>query len=516
MENRYDVIIIGGGPVAAALAIELGSHAINTLVLEKHPQPLRSPRAQSLTPRTMDFMARWGIDSRLRSQSLFSDDYPLKGVWCSQLNGETFAAVATHEQLDLSQVAQPGLRIPLWITEHTLRQRLKDFSSVKFVVHQQVEDVVLAETDVIVKARDTQTGAVKQYPGHFVVGCDGANSITRRCLGIDFQGLAKKRPVLNVLFKSTQLADNMTVEKGILYYLLAHQSPCAIGVVDITAGLWYAQIINPNLPREIEAIDFPKLLNTLAGVDFDVDVVDAHFWDMQVQVAEHFSVQNRVFLCGDSAHAFAPTGGFGLNTGFIGAVNLAWKLSAVLKKTATTNLLASYEQEHRSVCLRNLEVAEKNAKDAAEVRQAFPPEKDMHAFVKANTQIARRHMSSAGLMLGYAYFNSPLTLLQAQQSTQPMPVKHYTPTPEPGYYLPHRIDKGQSIYSRLSMTRWTLIVSGVTMPFTIPDIDIVLLPKATYPYPFMLIRPDWHIAAVASDRSELTHALSKIRAALNR
>lgn len=55
MNNIYDVVIVGGGPVGIALAIELGLHGVKTLILEKYETPLHTPRAQSLNARTMEF-----------------------------------------------------------------------------------------------------------------------------------------------------------------------------------------------------------------------------------------------------------------------------------------------------------------------------------------------------------------------------------------------------------------------------------------------------------------------------
>ena len=79
---------------------------------------------------------------------------------------------------------------------------------------------------------------------------------------------------------------------------------------------------------------------------------------MHIQLATTFSKDNRIFLVGDSAHAFVPTGGFGLNTGLGDVVNLGWKLAAVIRQNTSPDLLATYEQERRPICLHNLNIAQ--------------------------------------------------------------------------------------------------------------------------------------------------------------
>lgn len=487
MTDLFDAIIVGGGPVGAALGIELGLNNVKTLILEKHEKPLLSPRAQSLNERSMELFMRWRLVQKMRQQVLFPTDYPMRGVWCSKLNGVTYATASSQDQLKDNISAQKGIRIPLYMTENILREKIAEFDCVTFLINQPVELVAIENALVCVKTNN------KTYHAKYVIGCDGANSVTRQCAGIEFKGLAPKRRVINLLFQSDDLDKQISVEKGFLYYLLENKTLAAMGPVNIQEGIWYAQIVYPGEEKTIDEVNVDKLIETISGIQFSKKILNKHFWDMQIQLADHYQKDDCIFIMGDAAHAFAPTGGFGLNTGFGDVTNLAWKLATVIQKRSSDKILKTYEQERRPVALRNLTAAEKNANDAIAVRTQFPPDKMPAEFAKENARIAKQHSHSAGIALGYCYNPNETMMKQSE----------YTPTCKPGYFLPNAIIDSKSIYEKLSPTHWTLIVCGKEkIKFQVDQVKIFHLPENTYPSRYILIRPDWHIALTMNSISE--------------
>lgn len=483
-QSHHDVLIVGGGPCGVALGIELGLQGINTLILEKHTAPLLSPRAQGLNERSMEFFLRWGIAKELRQRQLFPKDYPLQGVWCSKLNGKTYATASSAEQFNPNTTAEASIRIPLYITEATLRRRLQSLPCVALQTQTSVNELRIESDHVSVRAITKNQASPLTYTADYLVGCDGANSITRQQADIAFQGLSPTRRVINLLFESAELNEKIRVEKGFLYYLLENEMVTAMGPVDLQKGIWYAQIVYSGEETDINHIEVSTLLEKLTGISFNKKILNKHFWDMQIQLADHYQSKQRVFLAGDSAHAFAPTGGFGLNTGLGDIVNLGWKLATVIKQPTAQKLLDSYEAERRPIALANLTAAERNAKDAVSVREKFPPAEDPAGFAQENARIAKQHIHASGITLGYCY-----------PPASPQTEKNYTPCCKAGHFLPHAKLSQQAVYSKLSTTRWTLIICGESFePLIDSRLDILHLPANTYPIAMLLVRPDWHIA----------------------
>ena len=168
--------------------------------------------------------------------------------------------------------------------------------------------------------------------------CDGANSITRQKTSIQYESCSPIRRSISVVFEAPDLAKLVTVEKGFLYYLLESPVFGVVGPIDLVRGLWHAQLGYAGEAENVEEVDVDHLLELLCGITFSKKILKAHFWNMHIQIADRFSEDNRLFLVGDSAHGFVPTGGFGLNTGLGDVLNLGWKLAAVVQQHAKPSL----------------------------------------------------------------------------------------------------------------------------------------------------------------------------------
>src|ERR1700676_1416673 len=80
MDTRYQVIIVGGGPVGVALAVDLGLRGISCALVERHRVPQRIPKGQNLTQRTLEHFYFWGVVDELRAARVMPAGYPISGV----------------------------------------------------------------------------------------------------------------------------------------------------------------------------------------------------------------------------------------------------------------------------------------------------------------------------------------------------------------------------------------------------------------------------------------------------
>jgi hypothetical protein len=354
--------------------------------------------------------------------------------------------------------------------------------------------------------------------GAFLVGCDGGSSTVRRQLGIRYAG---EGPLGTSLFGGPMISAHLRIP-GLRARLAGREfwqgwSVNRDGVTDlITLDGRDEYMTHSALGPGTGSAELAAVVARALACDVDVEVLAMAPWTAgRALVADKFA-SGRVFLCGDSAHLFTPTGGLGMNTGIDDAANLAWKLAAVLQGWGGPGLLASYEAERHPVAVRNTTAARALARSVQAVRVGEDIEEPGPAGDAERRRVGAllgqmgEEFASIGIQLGARYDGSPVVLGDGTQAPPDRP-DVYQPSATPGGRLPHlRLPDGSSVFDRLG-PGFTLLQTGKRGPV---EADIEALRRQAsslgvplrvldvahddaagfYGAPMLLVRPDQHVA----------------------
>ncbi len=392
VETRYQVAIVGGGPVGVALGIELGQRGISCLIVERHTVPARIPKGQGLTHRTLEHFYYWGCVNELREARLLPKGYPIGSVtaYHDLMSDYWFAEGGLGATRPRGAVQpyyfQENERLPQYQTEGVLRARARDIPSVTTLFGWSAETVKETDSGVEVSIRQGDWPYDQEtVEADFLVGCDGGRSMVREYLGIDREGADFDERMVLAVFRSKQLHDGLkrfperTTYRAMDPALKGYWK--FFGRVDLGEGFFF----HAPVPKETtpDNYDFLGLMQSAAGFPFEATLDHVGFWDLRIAVASQYS-RDRVFIAGDAAHTHPPYGGFGLNSGLEDVANLGWKIAASLDGWAGEKLLTSYGEERRPIFV---ETGEEIIAGGIESERAFldryNPDKDRAEFEQA-------------------------------------------------------------------------------------------------------------------------------------
>jgi len=380
---QTSVVVVGGGPVGLGLAATLGKAGIPCVVLERRIEPSAIPKGQNLTARSLEHFYRWDCADQLRAARLLPQGIPIGGITAYEsLAGEYWYAPAGREAVG-DFFYQRHERLPQYLTEAVLRTRVASFDPVTTLFGWSATSVRVANDGVRVTAEDSR-GARCEIEGSYVVGCDGARSVVREQAGITCSGADFDQRMVLAVFRSRDLDAGLERFPPRTTYRVLHPELEGrwwfFGRVD-AAGTWF---FHAPVPRDATAgnLDIHSLIRRAAGFPAACDFQHVGFWDLRVNIADSYR-QGRAFIAGDAAHSHPPYGAYGLNTGLEDAVNLGWKLAAVLKNWGRPALLDSYTQERHPIFVETGEaITDGIAKDRAFLAR-YSPRRDRGEFEQA-------------------------------------------------------------------------------------------------------------------------------------
>jgi 2-polyprenyl-6-methoxyphenol hydroxylase-like FAD-dependent oxidoreductase len=555
-----DVLIAGGGPFGLMLANELGRRNIRCLLVDPKPSTAFNPQANATQARTMEHFRRLGFANEIRAQGL-PPHHPTDIAYLTRFSGTELArlrlptAAAAPQAIKAMSGSWSAAELPHRVSqkfvEVSLRKHAEKFASNeirygwKLVSFSDSSSSVntnsLVQTSVskpiqavIERATESaQSPTLKsekiQVNAQYLIGADGARSFIRHQLGIPWGGATGfKRnfmggKMLAVYLKAPQFYELNQNDRAWMYVAVNPELRAFIMSVDGESEFaFHVQMSDDAATEALTAEDAKRLFALAYGQAIDIEILSMATWLAgHALVAESFQ-KGHVFLGGDAVHLFTPTGGLGYNTAVEDAVNLGWKLAAVINGQAQPQLLDSYELERKPLAIRNTSYARQFADsiglfDADPALEAATTE-GAHARSVAADYLnghVRREFNIPGVTFGGRYKQSPIIVSDGTHAPEDA-ANTYTPSACPGGRPPHAwMADGSSLFDSFNF-EWTLLVLGeASADFSLfcevaakYQLDLKVVRHSSnelaqlYEATLILIRPDQMVAWRGSDGAQ--------------
>lgn len=518
------VLIVGGGPVGLLGAHLCERQGVRALVAERHAARMGAPKAHALNSRSLEICHAAGLPMDEIHAVMTPRAEGAHVRFMTNLSGHEIGHLPYERQDESVRAVTPWplINIEQPKFEHILERSLAGARHVRLQRGLEWRGCDMLSDGVVSHLRDHAAGADITLRSRYLIAADGAASRVREAAGIKMLGPDALAHNITIHFEA-DLRAVAAARPAILYFLFGMGTGSVLIAYDI-ARTWV--LMHAYNPATQSLADFDRamcerIVRAAIGADVPFAIKGTSPWTMTAQVAGQYR-SGSIFLAGDAAHRFPPTGGLGLNTGLADIENLVWKIAAVERGDAGVGLLDTYEAERRQVAQTNTSQSVANAMRLRVLLQALGQDigRDLDADalaakladptkrkeIDAAVAHQKEHFDSLRLQLGYIYGDN-------RKLDDQRPISEYRPRAIVGAYLPHcALAGGGSLLDRVAPSGLTLITGPaagagphVARPLTrLTEGRDFSLPEGGWtermglaPAGAVLVRPDRHILHVA-------------------
>jgi 2,4-dichlorophenol 6-monooxygenase len=466
------VLIVGGGGCGLSASVFLSDQGIDHLLVERHADTSRVPKAHYLNQRTMEIFRQHGIRDdvlaeaapldkfgKVRWATTFAGDGPIDARRIHEM--DAFGGGELTERYGAAGPELPSKLPQMWL-EPILRRHAEQRSPGRILFSHEVIDFSDEGDHVVAEVRNVETGEVITVKAQYLLGADGGRFVGSK-VGIELQGPPSNVNTTTVYF-SADLSQWWEEGTLITHYLSPEDPDLSVNLIEMgpswgkACEQWGLHMAPGPAGRWDNETVVDRIREVLKVPDLEVTVHKITDWIVNAILADKYRV-GRVLIAGDAAHKQPPAVGLGLNTGIQDAHNIAWKLAAVLNGSAPESLIDTYEAERRPVGRENVDWAVSAAQHHQAVIDAIGGGHNIPAGRRGQRLAAYFDPSPLGdtvraraleifdthrggcqsfeMEIGFAYEEGAVVSDGTERPARvPMRDEH-TPTSRPGHRLPH-------------------------------------------------------------------------------
>lgn len=395
-----DVLIPGAGPTGLLLALALTKLGVRVRIIDKLAEPSMTSRALAVQTRTLELYDLLGL-----TEQVVADGHivPALNLWA---NGEWKARLPLE---DIAKGLTPHAFILIYPQDRHERLLIERLAALGVAVERECELVALDDNGSRVMATVRHaSGTESHIAASFLAGCDGARSAARKLIGSSFEGGTYKQVFYVADVEATGRATN-----GEIHIDFDDADFLAVFALSSTGNVRLIGTVRDERAERADTLTFDDVsgeaIEHLKVTPTRVNWFSTYH--VHHRVTDHFR-KGRTFLLGDAAHIHSPVGGQGMNTGLGDAMNLAWKLAAVVHGEAGDALLESYEAERIGFAQRLVATTDRaftvitaEGRVANTLRTRIAP---MLAFAFTHIERAREFVYRTVSQLSLNYADGPL------------------------------------------------------------------------------------------------------------